>query len=1215
MSERPTPREIPFNYTSADDRQALQLLLGPAVWKRLEELRTRRVTGRSARLLARFFGEILVHRRNPFLFQELVDSDGRRRRFFENIDKDLGLVQRNANGELRVLEVLAECQRLLEEFRREVEGAPELRRRMTRELGAIAGKESVLFDPFTIVSHATDATDWRLHLPVAVVMPSEEDQVAPLLAAIANLGLKAIPRGAGTGLTGGAVPLRPGCVVVNTEKLNRIRGVAERTFRRDDGREVRAQVVELEAGVVTERAMEYADERGLVFATDPTSAWACTIGGNVAENAGGKDCVLYGTCIDNLVSWRMAMPSGRRWEVRRVDHRLRKILPEDTVTFEVVDEDGALVKRIALRGAEIRKKGLWKDITNKALGGVPGLQKEGTDGVITSATFVLYPEHEAKRTLCLEFFGPDFDEASRVILELSRAFPFPNEGREALSALEHFDDEYVRAIQYKVKAPRAETPKAVLLVDVVGHDPAQVARGVERIRGILAAHPNTLLFEARDATEGKRFWADRKKLGAIARRTNAFKMNEDVVLPLEALAEFARWVEAVNVEEERYAQTRFVERAEAVVRAATPPPTDPEWLAAKIPAALERFERARAAIAAAPPAELRSLSILNELHREIIQLVRGYAELTALLERAHKEIRDRLIVLATHMHAGDGNVHVNVPVLSNDRPMLDRAEEVIDRVMEKVVALGGVVSGEHGIGITKLKYLEPARVAELSAHRREVDPGGLMNPGKLEDLDVLDRVFTPSFNLLELEARILQHGQLEELARAIAHCVRCGKCKADCCVYHPARGMFFHPRNKNLAIGSLIEALLYDAQRKRSTRFELLRWLEDVADHCTICHKCLKPCPVDIDTGEVSVLERRILQSWHYKSQTLATRAALGYLESRSPAYNRVFRAAVRIGGAVQRTACELAAPFQPPDGRPASYPLQMLRSPMPKVPAETLHDLLPPCDPDQVLVLEPDAPAEGSADAVRTVFYFPGCGSERYQSHISMAALHVLGALGVRTILPPPFLCCGFPAHVNAKTEQHSRQVLADTILFHQIREMFSYLEFDACVITCGTCREGLGEMEAGKTFGGRVVDLAAYAMERGLVLHGEASGLLYHAPCHDSLEGKAAEVLARIGGFGKVESVPHCCSEAGTLSLSRPDITDAMLHRKREALAERVGERRGVTVLTNCPSCVNGLSRSRAEGIEPKHLAIALAERISGEGWLDAFRARATMAHAVHF
>jgi Fe-S oxidoreductase len=423
--------------------------------------------------------------------------------------------------------------------------------------------------------------------------------------------------------------------------------------------------------------------------------------------------------------------------------------------------------------------------------------------------------------------------------------------------------------------------------------------------------------------------------------------------------------------------------------------------------------------------------------------------------------------------------------------------------------------------------------------------------------------------------------------------------------------MFFHPRNKNLAIGSLIEALLYDAQRAHSTRFELLRWLEEVADHCTGCHKCLKPCPVDIDSGEVSVLEKRILASWGYKTTTPATKATLRYLDSRSPAFNALFRSTVvKIGGAVQRAACDLAGPLQPADGRPGSYALQMLRSPVYPAPAETLRDVIPACDPDQVLVFEPEGEPE------RTVFYFPGCGSERLQSQISMAALHVLVSLGTRVILPPPFLCCGYPAHFNAKTDQHTRNVLRDTIIFSQIREMFSYLTFDACVVTCGTCREGLTEMDAGKIFGGRLVDVAAYAAERGLKVGANgAEGLLYHAPCHDSLEGKAAEVLVKLGGFGKVEAVPHCCSEAGTLALSRPDITDAMLHRKRGALEEAMSGRRGVTILTNCPSCVQGLGRNRPMGVEPKHLAVALAERMSGEGWLAAFRVQAAKAHAVHF
>ena len=97
------------------------------------------------------------------------------------------------------------------------------------------------------------------------------------------------------------MPLRGGCVVVNTERLDRIRRIEARDFTLADGRAVRANVMSLEAGVVTERAMEAASARGLNFATDPTSAWACTIGGNIAENAGGKTAVRYGTCIDNLL--------------------------------------------------------------------------------------------------------------------------------------------------------------------------------------------------------------------------------------------------------------------------------------------------------------------------------------------------------------------------------------------------------------------------------------------------------------------------------------------------------------------------------------------------------------------------------------------------------------------------------------------------------------------------------------------------------------------------------------------------------------------------------------------------------------------------------------------------------------------------------------------------------------------------------------------------
>jgi FAD/FMN-containing dehydrogenase/Fe-S oxidoreductase len=1206
MSNTASPREIPFNYTSADDRQAISQLLGDGIWHKLEILRERRVTGRSARLLMRFFGEVLIHRRNAYLYQELIDDRKRRRRFLRNLETDLGIVEANASGEDLVGEVIGACRELLQTIKRDLTQAPAERQRILAALGPIVGKANVLFDPFTLVSHATDATDWRLHLPIAVAMPREESEVAPLLAAIEALGCFAIPRGAGTGLTGGAVPLRPGCILVNTEKLCHIRGIALREFTLCSGAHKKAHAIEVEAGVVTERAIEHAAERGLVFATDPTSAWACTIGGNIAENAGGKTAVLWGTCIDNLLSFAIAMPGGKRVTVRRANHELRKILPGDDVVFDILDSEGQRIEAITLKGSDLRQRGLWKDITNKTLGGLPGLQKEGTDGVITSAEFVLYPKYEAIATLCLEFFGPDMDEASKVIVELSHAFP--NQGQEALQALEHFDNEYVRAIGYKVKAPRGDAPKAVLLIDIVGHDPAQVARGVARIRAILERHKNTCLFEARGEAEAKRYWADRKKLGAIAARTNAFKLNEDIVLPLDALAELARFCDGMNVEEERENQRAFVERARALLRISARD-EDNEWLGEKLERARSRCDEALTVLDGADAHALRAQSVTRALRDDLLELVRGYKQLGADIEATLAEERRRLIVLATHMHAGDGNVHVNIPVLSNDRAMMNRAQQAVDRVMEKVAALGGVCSGEHGIGVTKLRYLDPAIIAKLDDYRRKVDPRGTMNPGKLSDLAAIEHIFTPSFNLLSLEARILQHGKLEELALRIAQCVRCGRCKPNCCVFYPARNLFYHPRGKNLAIGALIEALLYETQRERSSSFQLLRYLEEVADHCTICHKCEKPCPVDIDTGEVSVLEREILVAHGYKHTALATRATLGYLESRSPTYNTLFRKGVlSMMGGIQRALARVTSSADAPDAPARSYLASMLCSPIPPPDPVTLREILPTCAPDQALVFEPAGDARG------TVFYFPGCGSERLYSSVSMAALHVLTETGARVLLPPPYLCCGFPAHANGRTEQHGRMVLQSALLFTQIREMFAYLDFDAVAVTCGTCREALGAMEASKIFGAPVVDVARWLAERGLRFPG-GGNYAYHAPCHDSLDGNGPSLLSTMCGID-ARAVPHCCSEAGTLALSRPDIADAMRHRKAVATKETLaGVGEGAVLLTNCPSCLQGLGRNVGAGASPRHIVVELARRLSGDGWPDILRSRAASAQAIRF
>ncbi len=1183
-------REIPYNYTSADDSQIVKILFDFRVWDALERLRSQRVTGRSAKLLLRFMGDMFILRRNPFLAQELADSPKRLKTLRDAATKDLDIIEKNSASNSDVMYIISRCRAYLEDLAKEFSSQERKRRRLKGVLGSIIGPENVLFDPFTLVSHATDATDWRLYLPLAVVTPSKEEQVGPLLVALGKLGLSAIPRGAGTGLTGGNVPVMPDCVMVNTEKLNQIRGIRMTVMTDEQGRSRNVQVLEGEAGVITENAMHLASQNKLVFATDPTSAWACTLGGNLSENSGGKSAVLWGTAIDNVLSYNISMPGGKEWRVERVNHPLRKILPADEVKFEVWDRaTGQLAFTVVLRGNEIRKNGLWKDITNKSLKGLPGLQKEGTDGVITSARFVLYPAYEARATFCLEFFGTP-DEASQVNLDLSREFI--NKGEEALLSVEHFDEEYIQAIDYKVKSARGGRPNAVVLLDMVSHTPEQLERGRQRLTALLEPHKNTYLFSAKDEAEAELFWQDRKKLEAISRRTNAFKLNEDIVLPLTVLAEFSRYIEQFNIDEEQYSHQQTIKRLQEYLEQSVGQQEDGA-LSAKLGPAAELCLRTMESLGKAGKRQLRESVYLKELVSALKELFAGYGAIHQGMDRVFKEERNRIIVIATHMHAGDGNVHVNIPVLSNDREMMHRAADTADVIMAKAVELGGVVSGEHGIGVTKLKHLEPERLLELNQYRKEVDPQGLMNPGKLSDLEVPDRVFTPSFNLLELEARIIQNGSLEILADKISKCVRCGRCKANCCVFYARQGMFFHPRNKNLAIASLIEALLYDAQRFHSTKYENLKYLEEIADHCTICHKCLAPCPVDIDTGEVSILEREILKTRKFKHSSLLTRMTLSYLTSRSKFYNAMFRKFILRWGSLAQGAASKALRFVPNlMSFKAIWPLSVVRTAIQRPAPQTLYKFLPECQSYQSLLISPER--ETSA----TVFYFPGCGSERLYSDISKATLYILLKAGIKVVLPPPFLCCGFPLGVNARRAEQGSKVLDDTIIFSQIREMFRYLNFDSVAVSCGTCMEALKGMAADEIFECGVKDASQLALEYGLRVDG-GGNYLYHKPCHDSFNSKAIEIMGRRCEC-KLEAVPHCCSEAGTLALSRPDISHKMLGQKADAIRSAMEKRPGgAMMLTNCPSCIQGLSRNSGLGIRPRHIAVELARKAGGENW----------------
>ncbi|MGW8311406.1 MAG: DUF3683 domain-containing protein, partial [Thiogranum sp.] len=469
-------REIPYNYTSFSDREIVLRFLGEETWQVIERLRSERRTGRSARMLFEVLGDLWVVTRNPFIQDDLLENRKRFESLTHALHHRLDQIVARANGNADALRLVDRAREAVREFEDWFPETRALRTRIRRRLSRVTRADNIDFGGLARVSHATDATDWRVELPFVVISPDTEQEVAAVVRVCIELGLTIIPRGGGTGYTGGAVPLHGDTAVINTEKLESLGDVV---MQRLDGVERAVPTIRAEAGVVTRRVAERAEAAGYVFAVDPTSQDASTIGGNVAMNAGGKKAVLWGTALDNLVSWRMVMPDGGWLEVARLDHNLGKIHEQPQVRFRLQRYDAAGVTPVgapeflAIPGRALRKEGLGKDVTDKFLGGLPGIQKEGCDGLVTSAVFVLHRMPSHTRTLCLEFFGTDLSRAVPAIVESKRYL----DGRQdvVLSGLEHLDERYLRAVKYSTKAPRRELPKMVLLIDVAGDDQDAVA--------------------------------------------------------------------------------------------------------------------------------------------------------------------------------------------------------------------------------------------------------------------------------------------------------------------------------------------------------------------------------------------------------------------------------------------------------------------------------------------------------------------------------------------------------------------------------------------------------------------------------------------------------------------------------------------------------------------------------------------------------------------
>jgi FAD/FMN-containing dehydrogenase/Fe-S oxidoreductase len=1258
-------REIPYNYTSFSDREIVLRLLGPGGWELISELRAERRTGRSARMLYEVLGEIWVVQRNPYLEDDLLEHPKRREQVLAGMRNRLEEIESRRGESDKVEGLLIAAREAVAKFESAFDETRALRRKALRRLSRVTRKDNIAFDCFARVSHVTDATDWRVEYPFVVVSPDTEEEVQAIVRELIRLGLTIIPRGGGTGYTGGAVPLTRRSAVVNTEKLETLGAVEDTVL---PGLERATTTIRCGAGVVTRRVMDAAESGGLVFAVDPTSADASCIGGNVAMNAGGKKAVMWGTAIDNLASWRMVTPDAEWLEVERVGHNLGKIHDAEKAAFRVrrYAADGRKLieeSRIEVPGSAFRKTGLGKDVTDKFLAGLPGVQKEGTDGIITSARFILHRMPAHIRTVCLEFFGNAHD-AVPAIVEIKDYLD--GHASAMLAGLEHLDDRYLKAVGYATKARRNQRPKMVLFGDIVGDNVDEVASAASAVVRMANARGGEG-FVAVTAETRKRFWLDRARTAAIAKHTNAFKINEDVVIPLPRLAEYSDGIERINIELSIANKLDLLDALEGYFLGDLPlVQQDVKIVAAELLG--ERPQRALEAIAKvrvrwqwllghldSPAAEISSelsgwgsrhtevsqqyatvfeavqshalrVSWKVELREDLLRIFSGLAfgKIVEGAQATHAKVLRGRVFVALHMHAGDGNVHTNIPVNSDDYLMLQRANDSVARIMKLAKSLGGVISGEHGIGITKMDYLEPAEIEAFRAYKQKIDPNGRFNAGKLLAGGDLANAYTPSFSLLGAESLILEQSDLGRINDSIKDCLRCGKCKPVCATHVPRANLLYSPRNKILATSLLTEAFLYEEQTRRGVSFAHYDEFSDVADHCTVCHKCESPCPVDIDFGNVSIAMRNLLRRQGKRRFNPGTAMSMLFLNATDPRKIKLVRTAmIEWGYGLQRFAYGLAKraglagrqtrhPPSTTGGRPAlvAQVVHFVNKPMPgNLPKRTARALLDVEDAHIIPIVRDPRKVTEDSDAV---FYFPGCGSERLFSQVGLATQAMLYEVGTQCVLPPGYLCCGYPQTSAGEAEKGERIITQNRVLFHRLATTLNYLDIKTVIVSCGTCMDQLEKYEFEKIFPGcRLLDIHEYLLEKGVKLEG-ASGTryMYHDPCHSPIKTQQPMKVVNALLGGDVTLSDRCCGESGTLAVTRPDVSTQVRFRKEEEFRKGVaaigasGHAGDVKMLTSCPSCLQGLTRFADDtGVQSDYIVVELARHLLGPEWLQGF------------
>jgi glycolate oxidase len=351
----------------------------------------------------------------------------------------------------------------------------------------IVGEQNVLRDDESLDKYAHDETEDLYYLPDIVLKPGTAEEVSAILSFCNNHKIPVTPRGAGTGLSGGALP-HLGGVVLSTERLNRILNIDERNLQ-----------VTTEPGVITEVLQDAVKERGLFYPPDPSSRGSCFIGGNIAENSGGPKAVKYGVVKDYVLNLEMVLPSGE----------------------------------IIWTGANVLKNATGYNLTQLVVG------SEGTLGIVTKIVLKLIPLPKHDLLMLVPFSSAE--NACAAVSAIFRSGYTPS----ALEFMERDALEWVMKYVDSSSVTIGDNVQAHLLIEVDGNHQEVLMQEMEAIAELMTQFDCGEILFADDAQQKAELWKLRRRVGEAVKSHSVYK-EEDTVVPRAELPVLLKGVKDIG---------------------------------------------------------------------------------------------------------------------------------------------------------------------------------------------------------------------------------------------------------------------------------------------------------------------------------------------------------------------------------------------------------------------------------------------------------------------------------------------------------------------------------------------------------------------------------------------------------------------------------------------------------------------------------------------